>query len=155
MLNLRMRNAPAALNTSVFLFFPSRPKSKPVTGVSVSASLDIINAFLGQLVHAVRNLINVVAQAVSVLPSCVTHVNSLKLPSMFFTGLVVIRRIPLPVPKMKVTTIITTSCLLILVGILLFNRLRKRSRKKRKKTITRTRKRLRRKNNVWRCSVIR
>jgi hypothetical protein len=47
-LDLRMRNAPAALSTSVLLSFPNRPKSKPAADASASASfLDTINALLG------------------------------------------------------------------------------------------------------------
>jgi hypothetical protein len=79
-------------------------------------------------------LAGVIAEAVSIFLSCVTHVNYFKPVSIFLLGLVLIRRIsrqvPTPAPILTMTT--TMNFLPIGVGTLASKRRIRRMRKMRK-----------------------
>ena len=134
-LDQRMKHAMPSVSASVFLDSPSRPKGKLAAAASSSsASADTTNALLGQLVHGVRALAGVIAEAVSMLLSCVTHANYFRPVSMFLPGLVLTRRTPrqAPTPAPMPTMTTTISFLPIGVGTLASKRRMRRMRKMRR-----------------------
>jgi hypothetical protein len=127
-----MKHAMPSVSASVFFNFPSRPKGKlAAAAFFFSASADVINALLGQLIYAVRVLAGVITEIVNMLLSCVTHVNYFRPVSIFLPGLVLIRKISrqvsTPVPMLTITT--TINSLSISVGTLASKRKMRRMKK--------------------------
>jgi hypothetical protein len=132
-LDQRMKHAMPSVSASVFFDFPSRPKGK-LAAAAFSASADITNTLLDQLIHAVRALISVIAETVSMLLLYVTHANYFRPISMFLPGLVLIRKIPRPAPTPIpiLTVTMTINSLPIGVGILVSKRRIRKVKKMRK-----------------------